>query len=215
MTNIAKTVWKYIDNRIEIQKALLEGLINTSSLARKIVEDEHLEKNIDAVLSAIRRYEFKIEKKDQFLKLNQLLKKAKISTKTKLSSILIKRNDETENKVGLIYSKIDLKRETTLRIFEVTNYIKIIMDDELYNPIKALFNDKHIENIEKNLGELTINYRDNITKIPGVFARIANEMGINELSIVDSIICHWEHIIIVKEEDLEKAFSIVINLTKN
>ncbi len=213
MTNINKVVWDYIDRRGEVKKLFLEGLLNISALARKIATENNLENNVDAVISAIRRYEIKKEKKEKHEKVYDLLKKAKISTKTKLASILVRRTDESERKVSLIYSKISFKRESTLRLFEISNYIKIIADQEFLNEIMVIF-DKEIESVEKNLGELTVNYGNDITKTPGVFVTLANEMAMNEISIIDSMICHWEHIIIVKEANLEKAFGIVMNLTK-
>lgn len=213
MTNISKLVWDYIDQRIEIQKTLLEGLINTSSLARKIARELYLEQNLDGIISAIRRYEAQQEKQEQYTQLSLLLRKAKITTKTKLASILVRRNDTTEKKVGSLYATIPLQRESTLRIFEVTNHIKIILDDELFTDVHELFSSEEIEATEKDLGELTITYRDDITKIPGIFGRLANEMAINSISIIDSMICHWEHIIIVREKDLEKTFRVLLNLT--
>ncbi len=214
MTNINKVTWEYIDNRTEIKKTLLSGLINISALARQIAKEKNLLSNIDAIISAIRRYESKIDKKEYYTKLYSLLKKAKISTKTKLASILIKRNDQTGKKASTIYSKVAMHRDSTLRIFEVTNYIKIIMDDQYFKEIKSFFSANEIENEEKNLGELTINYRDDITRIPGLFATLSNEMAMNDISLIDSMICHWEHIIIVQEENIEKAFKVILNLTK-
>jgi hypothetical protein len=99
MTNINKLVWAYIDSRTEIQKTLLAGLVNVSALARRIAKEEMLERNIDAIISAIRRYEGKPGKKKEHARFYDLLKKAKISTKTKLASVLLKRNDATEKKV--------------------------------------------------------------------------------------------------------------------
>ena len=103
MTNINKQVWDYIDNRIEIKKTLLNGLINTSALARKIAKEKKLEQNIDAIISAIRRYETQPEKREQYINFYKVLKRAKISSKTKLSSILIRRNDSSENKLASIF----------------------------------------------------------------------------------------------------------------
>lgn len=214
MTNINKEVWDYLDQRIEIRKTLVEGLVNISGLARKISRELGLEKNIDAVISAIRRYEGKKEKKKEYEGFYALLKKAKISTKTKLASLLVKRNDETEKKIGLIYTKVGWKRDSTLRIFEVTNYIKIIVDEEKLKEVKEVFSGQEVEEVEKSLGELAINYQDDITKIPGVFATLSNELAMNEISIVDSMICHWEHIVVVKEKDLERTFTVIFNLTK-
>jgi hypothetical protein len=92
--------------------------------------------------------------------------------------------------------------------------IKIITDNDLLSEIKGLFTSVEIEGVEKNLGEMTINYKEDITKIPGVFAAMSNELAMNDISIIDSMICHWEHIVITNERDLEKAFSVVHNLTR-
>ena len=53
MTNINQKVWRIIDIDSAIKKNLLEGLINTSALARKIAKEHDLVDNVDAVISAI------------------------------------------------------------------------------------------------------------------------------------------------------------------
>ncbi len=214
MTNINKLTWDYIDHHIEIKKLLIEELVNASALARKIAKEQHLEHNIDAIISAIRRYEGKKEIKKEFYTLYELVRRAKISTKTKLVSLLIRRTDDTEKKVASMYSKISFRRDVTLRTFEITNHIKIVVDAEYLNSIKSLFLPKEIEHLEKDLGELAINYADDITKIPGLFVLLCNELALHDISIIDSMICHWEHLLIFKEEDLEKAFQVIFQLTK-
>lgn len=213
MTNINQEVCRYIDSRVEVKKTLLDGLVNVSALARKIAKEQGLEDNIDAIISAIRRYEGGAEK-SEYPRFYDLLSRATISTKTKLAYILLERNDQTQGKVCTVYSKVNLKRDNTLMIFNATNYVKIISDMGLLEQVKGLFNAKDIIKVEKNLGEVRIDYTDDITKIPGVFGTMANELAMNGISMVDSLICHWEHMIIVKEKDLEKAFTVVFNLSK-
>ncbi|HIH31258.1 TPA: hypothetical protein HA235_00975 [Candidatus Woesearchaeota archaeon] len=210
MTNIQKIVWEYIDRNASIQKMLISGLINTSALARRIAKEQSLVDNITAVISAIRRYESLLDKKENQKDLMKLIRSAKISTRTKLSSILLKRTDTIEERISTIYSKIKIRRDNILRIFEVTNYIKIIVDDELYEHIKKLFSDVNIEKSNRSLSEISINYGSDITKIAGIFAAVANEMAINNISIIDSMICHWEHILIVDERDLQKALATLL-----
>ncbi len=214
MTNINSIVWNYIDGRTEIKKTLLARLINASALARKIAEDESLEGSMDAIMSAIRRYEGSREKASFYKRIYDLFGKARVSAKTRLASILVRKNDETRRKVESIYSGAGLRRDSTLRIFELTNYIKIIADEENLGQIRDMFSRGDIENVEKDLGEITINYNDDITKIPGVFALVSNEMALNDISIIDSMICHREHIILMGEESLEKALKITLNLAR-
>ena len=212
MTNIHKEVTRIIDNDPVIRKALLSGLINISSLARKISKENNYEKNIDAVISAIRRYEGNAEKKQQYTSIYTAMKKAKLSSRTKLGSVLLTKKTDTRKKLGELYAKIDFEAGETLRIFEVSKYIKIIIDEKTISLVRKIFSSKEIVEITTKLGELIIDYDTNITKTPGIFASLSNELAANNISIVDSMICYSEHIIIVDEKNIEKTFQVIFRL---
>jgi hypothetical protein len=214
MTNINKRVWDYIEHHVEIKKTLLNGLINNSALARKIGRSEGLSKNIDAVISAIRRYEAKLSIRKPYQDIYNHFSTSTVSTKTNLISVLILRNERIAKDIAGIYAKLQMTRSNTFRIFELSNFVKIIMDKELHASFSKLFPKKSVQAVEQNLGELTIYYSTDVTKISGVFAMLANEMAMHEVSIIDSMICHREHMIIVDEKDLQKAFSVVFKLIK-
>lgn len=213
MTNINKKVWGIIENDAAIRKTLYNKLINISALARKIAKEHSLQNNIDAVISAIRRFETNKEKKKTNFLIYSLLKKSKLSTRTKLASVLFKKSFDIRGKLAILYSKIDFEAGETLRIFEVTKYIKIIIDDKNVNLINKLFTKNNIIEITKHLGELSIDYNVNITKTPGIFATLSNELSMNNISIVDSMICYSEHIIIVNEKQIKKAFDVIFELS--
>ncbi|MBS3107902.1 hypothetical protein J4468_03205 [Candidatus Woesearchaeota archaeon] len=214
MTNINREVWRRIDNDAAVKKLLLEGLINISALARIIAKEHDLTKNLDAIISAIRRYEGNAEKKESLIKIYQLIKKAKFSTKTKLASVLFKKNSEVRKKLTQLYSKIDFDAGDTLRIFEVSKFIKIIIDENNVKLIEDTFNQREIMDLTNKLGEVSIDYNTDITKTSGIFAMLSNELAANNISIVDSMICYSEHIIIVDEKDLKKTFDIIFKLTQ-
>lgn len=210
--NINREVWRYLDNHITIKKNLADELINIRALAKKIILDLHLTCSLNAVITAIRRFHLDIKEKDQLNKIYSLLKKSKLLTRTKLASLLLKKNETIRNKLANLYQKIDFQGGDTLRIFEVNKYIKIIIDEKTLKESQEIFNQKEIVNLEKNLGELIITYDLDITKTPGVFAFLSTELAANNISIIDSMICHSEHLIIIKEKELQKAFSVVFNL---
>jgi len=213
MTNINNEVWRIIENDAAIKKNLLNNLINISALARKIAKEHSLENNLDAIISAIRRFETNKEKKQTNLNIYSLLKKSKLSTRTKLASVLFKKNSEIRKKLVSLYSKIDFEANETLRIFEVSKFIKIIIDEKNLLLINKIFIKKDIVEITKHLAELSIDYNIDITKTPGIFATLSNELSMNNISIVDSMICYSEHIIIVNEKQIKKAFNVVFDLS--
>ncbi len=208
--NVNQEVRRIIDNNLAIRKLLGEGLINTLALARKILKDYKLDCTLSAVLSAVRRYQEKLHYEDYLKGVYAALKNATLTTRTKLFSILIRKRAEVRKKVAKLYS--ELEPEETLVVFETTKYLKIILDKERKKDVKDLFSEKEIIDTEADIGILHVSYGIDVTKIPGVFALIANELGANGVSIVDSMICHLEHIIVVREKDIQKAFNVIFNL---
>ena len=214
MKNINKEVSRYLDNYLTIRKNLSEDLINIRALSKKIIKDLNLNCSLNAVISAIRRYNIDTKEKDYLPQIYSILKKSRLLTRTKLVSLLLKKNESIRNKLVNLYKKIDFQGGDTLRIFEVNKYIKIILDEKALEEAKEIFNKDEIANIEKSLGELTIIYNEDITKTPGVFALLSNELAANNISIIDSMICHSEHLIILQEKDLQAGFNVIISLTK-
>ncbi|MFH1637734.1 MAG: hypothetical protein ABIB71_04900 [Candidatus Woesearchaeota archaeon] len=212
MKNINKETWRYIDNNIAVKKNLLDGIVNSRALAKKIIKELKINGSLNAVVSAIRRYEGKAEEKENLAKKYSLLKKSRLSTKTKLASILLTKTANTRKKLAELYTKIDPQSGETLRVFEVAANIKIIIDEKNLKPVESIFTTQEIVGKEKNIGELNITYSSDITTVPGVFALLSNELAANDISIIDSMICHQEHIIIVSEKDIKRAFDVIFTL---
>ncbi len=212
MKNINKEVWRYLDNNLPIKNHLYDNLINVRALAKSILKELKLNCSLNSIISAIRRYENEPSKKDKISKLYKVLQKAKLTTKTKLTSILLRKNSRVRSKLVELYTKIDFEGGDILRIFEVSKNIKVIIDEKTLKEINNLFSTNDIVTKEKNIGELNITYDADITKVSGLFALLSNELASNNISIIDSIICHSEHIILVTEKDIQKAFNVIFNL---
>lgn len=211
--NINKEVWRYLDNHITIKKNLADGLINSRALAKKIMKDLNHTCSISSVISAIRRYDLDMKKDSHLLEVYKSIKRAKLFTRTKLVSLLLKKNERIREKLASLYKTIDFLGGDTLRIFEVNKYIKIIVDEKTLIEAKRIFKNNDIVNVRKDLGELSVAYNSDITKIPGVFALLSNELAAGNVSIIDSMICYSEHLIILDEKDIQKGFQIVFELT--
>ena len=213
MKNINKEVWRYLDNHTTIKKNLADELINVRALAKKIITDLHLNCSLNSVISAARRYHSDLQEKEYLTEIYSLLKKAKLLTRTKLASILLTKNESVRAKLADFYKNINFEGGDTFRIFEVNRFIKIIIDEKMLDEARKIFIKAEIVHIEQHLGELTIIYNVDITKTPGVFALLSNELAANNISIIDSMICHSEHLIIVNEKELKRAFNVIFELT--
>ena len=210
--NVREYVWKIIDTDIFVSKDLSRGVINVRSLANYIINTYKLDISFDSVISAIRRYPKVAEKKHDITEVYTLLKQAKIRTITKMAYISLKKNEEVTKKLGDALPQVNFEMGEVLRILEGAKLFKIIVDHKSFEKMYNLFGKKNVIEYDKNIGMIEITYADVLKKTPGVFRVISTELGQNDISIIDALIISNEHIIIVNEKDLLKAFEILYNL---
>ncbi len=210
--NIREFVWKIIDTDISLQKDLSRDILNIRSLANYIKTTHKVNISLDSIISAIRRYPLKPGKRLDKGEVYNILKQAKIRTITKMASVSLKKNEEATLKLGQVLPQVDYESGEVLRILEGAKLFKIIIDKKSFEKIYSVFGKKNIIEHEKDIGMIELTYPEILTEIPGVFSAISTELGSNDISIIDALIISNEHIIVVKEKDLLKAFEILYNL---
>jgi aspartokinase len=214
MTNIQQEVTNFIEQDVSLRRGLTRGLLNTRALAMYIHKNLHLSCTLDAVISAIRRYETQSEPKEDIKKRYKLIASAKVSSRTRMISILLKKEPEVRAALTKLYSKIDFPKGEVIRILEVSQSIKLIIDESNFPEIEKLFSKKDIISIEKKLGEISLIYADEVANTPGVFAALSSELSLSGISIIDGMICGNEHIFIINEDDLMKALQAMHRISK-
>ena len=210
--NIRELVWKYIDTDISIKKDLSRKIINIRSLAKHIITTEKINTSLDAVISAIRRYALDSKKHDDNISIHSVLKQARIAIRTKMSSLLLKRTDFVKTKLGRPDKLMDFQGHDVIRVLEGSQALTIVIDQKNFDKIKAIFPKDLILEENKKVGMIEINYPRILKKTPGIFSIIYNELAENDISIIDALISSNEHILIIEEEKLLKAFELVHKL---
>ena len=127
-------------------------------------------------------------------------------------SVLFKKTADVRNALVKLYNKIDFSKNEVIRILEVSQYIKLIIDRSNLSKVEEMFSD--IVSVEEKLGEISLVYEKEIANTPGVFAALAGELALSDLSIIDGVICGNEHIFIINEDDLMKALEAMHRIRK-
>jgi aspartokinase len=211
-SNIREFVWKIIDTDISIKKDLARGIVNVRSLANYIINTYKVNLSLDSVISAIRRYPAGTEKKRDAGAVYNLLKQANIRTVTKMASISMKKNVETTLRLSEVLPKVNYEVGEVLRILEGAKLFKIIIDKKSFDKMYAIFGKENILEYDKNICMIEMTFPGILKTTPGVFSAVATELGANDISIIDVLSLSNEHILIVAEKDLLKAFEILYNL---
>ena len=209
MTNITKLTESFISEHPSVKDCLKNGLINYSSLSRKIAFDLKLgpKKNFDAILIACRRFKIKLKKEEAFeAQILKVLKESKVEIKNKIIAVVLEKDIFFGNLLNL---QKEIKRNNEIfRIIEGLTAITIITSEEFLDAIKKKFKNKIIiEN--KNLAEITIKSPKEIETTPGIYAYVCSLFGENDINIVETLSCWTDTIFLVKENDVGKAMGLL------
>jgi len=213
MTNIMHEVWKILDISPSIRREMSRGLINHSALARYIIEEKKVNANLDAVISAIRRYE--IEHYDELYDTaSKIISQSAISTKSRLSNIAIIKDTETQKLLPELFSIINYNRGDVLRIIQADESIKILVNEKNLEKVKQLFSKDKVIKIDENLAEINMHLHPEAVNTPGILAVASNELTMNGINVMETMSCVPELLWFVKEKDILKAYNVLYQLCK-
>ena len=212
--NVRESVWKFIGTDISLKKDLSRKIINVRSLAKYIIATQKLNASVDAVISAIRRHNLDAKKSDDAISINSVLKQARVAIRTKMSSLLLKRTDLVKTKLGRPDRLMDFQNHDVIRILEGSQALTIVIDQKNLEKIRHIFPKDLILEENRKVGMVEISYPRILKKTPGVFSIIYNELAENNISIIDALISSNEHILIIEEEKILKAFELIYSLCK-
>lgn len=212
MTNIARDVQRLLDHDVAIRRDLNRGLINKRALAVYLQKQLHLSGSVDAIISAIRRYEAELTGEQHFSKASELIKNAKISTKTNIAIIALVKDPDVQELLPKVFTLIHYARGEVLRIIQAEESVKVIVDEKNVNKVVDIFSRKNVIRIEHNLAELNMRLTEVSAKVPGVLAILDTELANNNVNIVETCSCVPEVLWFFNEKDLLKAHQTFLEL---
>ncbi|MBS3128890.1 hypothetical protein J4410_07145 [Candidatus Woesearchaeota archaeon] len=212
MTNVMQHVTALIDQDVSLRRSLTRGFVNTRALALYIQNHLEISASLDAIISAIRRYDLSNTFKDTTKKRYEIIAKAKISSRTNLCSLLLKKEKEVQEILSSYYLLFDFSKGEIFRILESSQNITLILDDTQRDTLKNMFKKTHILSTTKNLGEISLIYPLDISSFPGIFAAVNSEIALNNIAIKNAILCESEHTIILHEKDIIPTLNILSHI---
>ena len=208
MTNITHQVWNIIDSSPCIKRNMSDGLINTTALARYLIKEKKVKGTIDAISSAIRRYEL-TKYNDIFASAQKIVSLGIISTRSKLATIAVIKDAEIQKLLPKLTSVIQFSRGDVLRIIQADESIKILINEKNLEKILKFIPKNKIIEIERDLAELNMHVHEKAKKTPGILANISQELALNKINVVEIMSCFPELLWFVKEKDALNAYNIL------
>ena len=210
--NISDKVNSFLDNDFIIRKCLFKNIVSMRALSRHIIKKLGLkEKNLDAVMSAIRRYK-KIEKEERDEKLRMVFSKIAVKTRSDIVDIRVQKNKRSTESISKLNSVVDIEKGEIIRVIQAEQSIAIIIDDKNLDKFHSIFNRADCISIDKRLVEVNLQFTEEAQNVRGIVALVTSSLNAEGINIVEIMSCAPELLIIVKKEDLLKVLNVVDNL---
>ncbi len=216
--NVAQAVDRLISQSPFLEEAITDNIINVSSLARKLKPEVEklLKKPVQegAIVMAINRrtpdYYFKISKgiKTFMSKLGDIIVRSDLSDHSfKNSPTLTARQRKMMDEIG---TERNVFCTFSQGVYETT----IVASNSLDTAIERIFADEKKLSQKSGLGSVTIRLPEDNTEISGVYYYILKNLAWAGINICEIISTTNEVSLVFTEEDVHRAFPILLNLKK-
>jgi len=218
MKTIQETVEAIINRTPFIEEAMLEKLINVSSLARVIQPEVEklLGKKVKpgAIMMAINRispiHVLRVRKniKSFSLKLGDFI------VRSDLLDFTFKNSNSLYKQISKLFAKIGTNRESFFTVSQGIFETNIVISSNLKEEVNQYFkNEVLIHSVEK-LASITIKLPKTNLDQSGIYYFILKQLAWANIPVQEIISTTHEITLVVKESDINKTFSILIDLKK-
>ena len=216
MQTISECVYKLVSHQPFILEALQKGIINISSLARimKPEIEEILKKDVQpgAIIMSLQRYtqekEVTISRKLK-LCLNNI---SDIFVRSGLSEFTYKNSETLFNRYVTFVNKISLSNEVFFTYVHGLFETDYVVSNSLVKKFHDFFEKEIKVSVETNLSSITLRLPKMNVQTPGFYYHILQALAWDGINIINIISTTNEFSIIVRDADVEKAFSVIKKL---
>ena len=209
--SITEAVREIVSSDLSFQDSLQRDYCNISALARIIKPqiDHMLDKDtsIESIITALKRsrYDYDVPQKP----IASILAASTITVNTDVAKISAKKSKKTIEKVAkaMVQSVGNF-----ISISESIMSITLVFEDLLLQDIKVMFAYDDILEIEDSLAAIIVHSPEDIIKTPGCAIAFYNQLARRHINIEDTVSCYTDTIVLVKMEQVGKAFNALTDL---
>ncbi|MFT4344005.1 MAG: hypothetical protein ACMXYE_04635 [Candidatus Woesearchaeota archaeon] len=186
--SIRMIVRDYVMQNPAVKECLSENLINTSALARRIIEKHQLNGSADAVISALRRLS------NNGINSSLSVSQPVVSSVSFLNYVVIERGSPRENKVLDVQRSVKIGKKDIFETFEFNEH-QISVFSERFNELLTIDDTKPCAHISISFGS--------VNKFPLLLQHIIDGASLAQVDILAVKAFKNELIMITTQETLD------------
>ncbi len=209
-STLSKTVQLLVEREPQIQDALEKGYGNFSAIARllKPKVEEILGKNVTmgGLITAVKRVKTVYAPKVEYQK---IIAESVINLRTDVAKLSLERTRKNLEKARLISADFP---EAFFQVLEGATTLTLITDQRIFEEVRSVFRDVEKLDEKPNLAAAIVQSPKAIVNTPGCIVAFYNPISRAQINIEETISCFTETVIVLRMEDVARAFNLLTNL---
>ena len=201
-----------------LEEALAEGIINLSSLSRQIKpEIDEITKHdvqIGAIVMALKRLSPKFDPNLKIKVKKVINKLGDITVRSRITYYTFRNSETIVDRQADLLRKIKGKKDTFFAFSQGVYETTIILSDSEHDDVDSIFKNESLIQEPKGLSSLTIKLPSENADVSGIYYFILKKIAWEGINILDIISTMHEFTIIVDDDSIDRAFTILKNLNK-
>jgi len=216
MKTISSIVEEYIKTKPFLSSALSQGIINLTSLSRLIKpEIEHqLGKEVKngAIVMALKRLSSELEFRVTHKVLKFVRNIGEITVRSALNDYTFKVSETLLKSQSEFMSEIEGLNTVFYTSSRGVNESNIVVSKEVAALVGKIFQHEILLEKQENLSSITVKLPKDNVNVPGIYYFIFQRLSWEGVNIYEVISTTNEFTILVNEEQVDKAFTVIKNL---
>ncbi|WP_420570831.1 aspartate kinase [Kordia sp.] len=216
MKTISSIVEEYIKTKPFLSSALSQGIINLTSLSRLIKpEIEHqLGKEVKngAIVMALKRLSSELEFRVTHRVLKFVRNIGEITVRSSLNDYTFRVTETLLKSQAAFMSEIEGLNTVFYTSSRGVNESNIVVSNEVAELVGKMFKNEILLEKQENLSSITVKLPKDNVNVPGIYYFIFQRLSWEGVNIYEVISTTNEFTILVNDEQVDKAFTVIKNL---
>ncbi|MCO5725102.1 aspartate kinase [Robiginitalea marina] len=216
MKTISSAVEQYIKGKPFLQTALSQGIINLTSLARQVKPDieAQLGKEVrnGAVVMALKRLSDDLEFRATHRIIKVLKDIGEITVRSALTDYTFLVSESILQNQMRLLREIHPQKDAFYTSSRGVNELNIVVSSSLNSLVEAFFEQERLTQKAENLSSISVKLPAENVSVPGIYYFIFQRLAWEGIILYEVISTTNEFTILVDEEQVDRAFTVIKDL---
>ncbi|MGD8543515.1 MAG: hypothetical protein PVG48_00140 [Candidatus Bathyarchaeota archaeon] len=211
VNSVSKTIQHLIDNDLSLQDALKRDYANYSAIARilkpKVEETLGRKVKLESLITSVKRAKANYKSREE--NITRIIAESVIHLRTDVAKVSV---EKTKRNLEMVRKVLTNFPGEFLQVLEGVSAITLIFDQKLFDNVYPIFRKEDILDESQNLSAIVVQSPREIIDTPGCAIAFYNPVSRSHINIEETVSCFTDTILVLRMEDVGKAFTVLTDL---